>query len=132
MNTVEDRASSFGQTGFIHADFAPQNYRCKRNTDLTAFDLDNCVRHWLAYDLAVAVSILTRSQEGEESIHQLLTGYQEIAPLPCAREALQELAKLRALYVLCDRIRADLRDDTTKGNAVAKARGRLMALIPNK
>ncbi|QBY02544.1 hypothetical protein E2K80_18860 [Rhodophyticola sp. CCM32] len=132
LNTVENRADSFGPTGFIHADFAPQNYRYQRNTGLTVFDFDNCVRHWQAYDLAVAVSILMRSQEGEESIQRLVEGYQEIAPLPCARDALQELVKLRVLYVLCDRICAELRVETASSHVIAKAHSRLMALIPNK
>lgn len=119
-----ESANHFGPISFVHADFAPQNFRYDENGALTAFDFDNCVKHWVGYDLAIAISVLARRDEPEVLIERLLEGYVEIVPLPCSREALGELLKLRGLYVLCDRVCAVHRGDAVDSMALPRARAR--------
>ena len=124
---LDARQHCLGPKAMIHADFAPQNFRFARGT-LTAFDFDNACVHWAAYDLAVARSVLRRRPGGLASFDRIVAGYEGIADLPCSGEAIDLLERLRALYVLCDRVMAAKRvpgSDT----ATATSRARFLAHV---
>jgi Ser/Thr protein kinase RdoA (MazF antagonist) len=103
LTEVAASAPALGEVGTVHADMAPQNFRFDRQNGLTAFDFDNCCRHWFLYDLAVSQSVLRGRPERETAVAWLVEGYREIRPLPGERSLIGLLLRLRLLYVYCDR-----------------------------
>jgi Ser/Thr protein kinase RdoA (MazF antagonist) len=95
---------TFGEVGTIHADFAPQNFRYDPELGITAFDFDNCCRHWLLYDIAVSLSVLRLRPEREQLVQWIFEGYRDFRPLPGDSASLRLLLRLRLLYVYCDRL----------------------------
>jgi Ser/Thr protein kinase RdoA (MazF antagonist) len=98
------QADHFGEVGTIHADFAPQNFRYDPELGVTAFDFDNCCRHWFLYDIAVSVSVLRLRPEREQLIQWMLEGYRDVRLVPGDLGSLRLLLWLRLLYVYCDRL----------------------------
>jgi len=104
LDTVEQHSETFGTVGVVHADLAPQNFRWSVSGGLTAFDFDNCCRHWLLYDLEVARSFVAKFEKADKLMSWILSGYQSVATLPGDMNHIHLLSQLRLLYVLCDRI----------------------------
>ena len=71
---------------------------------LTAFDFDNCCRHWLMYDLVVARSVLAKFADADRSMRWIIAGYEARTPLPGDLHLANLLGRVRLLYVLCDRL----------------------------
>jgi Ser/Thr protein kinase RdoA (MazF antagonist) len=101
---LEAHASVLGEMGTIHADMAPQNFRYEPRLGITAFDFDNCCRHWFLFDIAVSQSVLRLRQDREKLVQWIIEGYQELRPLPGDRHLSGLLLRLRLLYVYCDRL----------------------------
>jgi Ser/Thr protein kinase RdoA (MazF antagonist) len=99
---IQDGA--FGEVGMIHADLGPQNFRYHPEIGVTAFDFDNCCRHWFLYDIAVALSVLRLRPEREQLVQWIFKGYRDLGPLPGDPGLLRPLLRLRLLYVYCDRL----------------------------
>ena len=95
---------AFGEVGMIHADLGPQNFRYDPEIGITAFDFDNCCRHWFLYDVAVALSVLRLRPEREQLVQWIVEGYHDLHPLPGDLGLLRPLLHLRLLYVYCDRL----------------------------
>jgi Ser/Thr protein kinase RdoA (MazF antagonist) len=98
------QGDAFGDVGMIHADLGPQNFRYDPEIGITAFDFDNCCRHWLLYDVAVALSVLRLRPEREQLVQWIFEGYCDLRPLPGDPELIRPLLRLRLLYVYCDRL----------------------------
>ena len=101
---LELQDDAFGEVGMIHADLGPQNFRYDPDIGITAFDFDNCCRHWFLYDIAVSLSVLRLRSERERLIQWIFEGYRSLRPLPGDRSSLRVLLRLRLLYVYCDRL----------------------------
>jgi amicoumacin kinase len=101
---LDSQGDAFGEVGTIHADFGPQNFRYDPKIGITAFDFDNCCRHWLLYDIAVSLSVLRPRPEREQLAQWLFDGYSSLRPLPGDPGSLRLLQRLRLLYVYCDRL----------------------------
>ena len=127
LAAVEDHAEGLGAVGMIHADLAPQNFRWSPSGGVTAFDFDNACRHWLVHDLAVARSVLARFDHPERLLGWIASGYEAVAPLPGYPGLLDVLARLRLLYVLCDRLWvAEALGAGGHGEALRRLRARLL------
>jgi Ser/Thr protein kinase RdoA (MazF antagonist) len=100
---LEGWGAGLGDMGMIHADYGPQNFRYDRRAGITAFDFDNCCRHWLLYDIAVSLYALRAHPRCDVLRSWILAGYQEVAALPGDPAAMGALFGLRLLYILCDR-----------------------------
>jgi Ser/Thr protein kinase RdoA (MazF antagonist) len=98
------QGDAFGEVGMIHADLGPQNFRYDPEIGITAFDFDNCCRHWLLCDMAVALSVLRLRPEREQLVQWIFEGYRDLRPLPGDPGLLRLLLRLRLLYVYCDRL----------------------------
>jgi Ser/Thr protein kinase RdoA (MazF antagonist) len=98
------QGDAFGDVGMIHADLGPQNFRYDPEFGITAFDFDNCCRHWFLYDIAVALSVLRLRSEREQLVQWIFEGYRDVHPLPGDPGLLRLLLRLRLLYVYCDRL----------------------------
>jgi amicoumacin kinase len=98
------QSDTFGEVGMIHADLAPQNFRYDPDVGITAFDFDNCCRHWCLYDIAVSLSVLRLRPEREQLVQWIFEGYRELRPFPGNPGSLRFLLRLRLLYVYCDRL----------------------------
>jgi len=98
------QSDTFGEVGMIHADFAPQNFRYDPDVGITAFDFDNCCRHWFLYDIAVSLSVLRLRSEREQLVQWIFEGYRDLRPFPGDPASLRLLLRLRLLYVYCDRL----------------------------
>jgi Ser/Thr protein kinase RdoA (MazF antagonist) len=98
------QGGALGEVGMIHADLAPQNFRYDPEIGITAFDFDNCCRHWLLYDMAVALSVLRVRPEREQLVQWIFEGYRDLRPFPGDPGLLRLLLRLRLLYVYCDRL----------------------------
>jgi Ser/Thr protein kinase RdoA (MazF antagonist) len=94
----------FGEVGMIHADLGPQNFRYDPELGMTAFDFDNCCRHWFQYDIAVSLSALRLRPEREQLVQWIFEGYRDVRPFPGDPGSLRLLLRLRLLYVYCDRL----------------------------
>jgi Ser/Thr protein kinase RdoA (MazF antagonist) len=88
----------------IHADLGPQNFRYHPEIGITAFDFDNCCRHWFLYDIAVSLSVLRLRPEREQLVQWIFEGYRDVRPFPGDPGTLRLLLRLRLLYVYCDRL----------------------------
>ena len=98
------QGGALGEVGMIHADLGLQNVRYDPEIGITAFDFDNCCRHWLLYDVAVALSVLRVRPEREQLVQWIFEGYRDLRPLPGDPALLRLLLRLRLLYVYCDRL----------------------------
>jgi Ser/Thr protein kinase RdoA (MazF antagonist) len=98
------QGDTFGEAGTIHADFAPQNFRYDPELGITAFDFDNCCRHWFVYDIAVSLSVLRLRPEREQLVQWISEGYRDLRLFPGDPGSLRLLLRLRLLYVYCDRL----------------------------
>src|SRR5215467_4096522 len=98
------QSDTFGEVGMIHADLAPQNFRYDPDVGITAFDFDNCCRHWFLYDIAVSLSVLRLRSEREQLVQWIFEGYRDLRPFPGEPASLRLLLRLRLLYVYCDRL----------------------------
>jgi amicoumacin kinase len=98
------QGDAFGEVGMIHADLGPQNFRYDPELGITAFDFDNCCRHWFLYDIAVSLSVLRLSPEREQLVQWIFEGYRDLRPFPGDPGTLRLLLRLRLLYVYCDRL----------------------------
>ncbi|MEJ1969192.1 MAG: phosphotransferase [Rhizomicrobium sp.] len=105
LSELERYGSALGETGMIHADLAPQNFRYDRTTGITTFDFANCCRHWFLYDFAVSCYALRRVPERDRLAAWLADGYREQRPLPGDPDLMGLLLRLRTLYVYCDRLK---------------------------
>jgi Ser/Thr protein kinase RdoA (MazF antagonist) len=94
----------FGEAGMIHADLGPQNFRYDPELGITAFDFDNCCRHWFLYDIAVSLSVLRLRPDREQLVQWIFEGYRDLRPLPGDLGSLRLLLRLRLLYVYCARL----------------------------
>jgi Ser/Thr protein kinase RdoA (MazF antagonist) len=101
---LELQSDVCGEVGMIHADFAPQNFRYDPEIGITAFDFDNCCRHWFLYDIAVSLSVLRLRPEREQLVQWMFEGYGDLHPFPGDSGSLRPLLRLRLLYVYCDRL----------------------------
>ena len=127
LEAVEREAEGLGTVGMIHADFAPQNFRWSSSGGITAFDFDNACRHWLFYDLTVARLVLARFDHPERLLGWIVSGYETLAPLPGDPSLIDVLARLRLLYVLCDRLwTADGSGSGSQEEALRRLRGRFL------
>ena len=127
LEAVEGHAEGLGTVGMIHADLAPQNFRWSPLGGVTAFDFDNACRHWLLHDLAVARSVLARFDHPERLLGWIASGYEAVAPLPGDPGLIDVLARLRLLYVLCDRLgTAEGSGSGSQGEALRGLRARLL------
>ena len=92
--------------GLIHADFGPQNFRVGPDGAITAFDFGNLCRHWFAYDMVIALSVLRAEPDRDRLRAWLLAGYEEVRPLdPAAWAERDTLLRLRVLYVYLSRLK---------------------------
>jgi Ser/Thr protein kinase RdoA (MazF antagonist) len=98
------QGDTFGEVGTIHADLGPQNFRYDPELGITAFDFDNCCRHWFQYDIAVSLSVLRLRPEREQLVQWIFEGYRDVRPFPGDPGSLHLLLRLRLLYVYCDRL----------------------------
>lgn len=101
---LELRGDAFGEVGTIHGDLGPQNFRYDPEIGITAFDFDNCCRHWFLYDIAVSLSVLRLRPEREQLMQWIFEGYRGLRLLPGDPGSLRPLLRLRLLYVYCDRL----------------------------
>ena len=101
---LDAQASVFGEVATVHNDMAPQNFRYKPQDGITAFDFDNCCRHWLLHDIAVSLSVLRLRPEREQLARWIFEGYRDVRPLPGDPVSIRLLLRLRLLYVYCDRL----------------------------
>src|SRR5215510_11148699 len=101
---LDSQGDACGEVGTIHADLGPQNFRYDPEIGITAFDFDNCCRHWFLYDIAVALSVLRLRPERERLVQWIFEGYRDVCPLPGDPGLLRPLLRLRLLYVYCDRL----------------------------
>jgi Ser/Thr protein kinase RdoA (MazF antagonist) len=101
---LELQGGACGEIGMIHADLAPQNVRYDPEIGITAFDFDNCCRHWFLYDIAVSLSVLRLRPEREQLVQWMFEGYRDLRPFPGDLSSLRPLLRLRLLYVYCDRL----------------------------
>jgi amicoumacin kinase len=101
---LELQGGACGEIGMIHADLAPQNFRYDPEIGITAFDFDNCCRHWFLYDIAVSLSVLRLRLERERLVEWMFEGYRDLRPFPGDLSSLRPLLRLRLLYVYCDRL----------------------------
>jgi Ser/Thr protein kinase RdoA (MazF antagonist) len=101
---LELQGDACGEVGMIHADLGPQNFRYDPEIGITAFDFDNCCRHWFLYDIAVSLSVLRLRPEREQLVQWMFDGYRDLCPLPGDAGSLRPLLRLRLLYVYCDRL----------------------------
>jgi Ser/Thr protein kinase RdoA (MazF antagonist) len=101
---LDRQSDAFGEAGMIHADFGPQNFRYDPELGITAFDFDNCCRHWFLYDIAVSLSVLRLRPDREQLVQSIFDGYRDLRPLPGDPGSLRLLLRLRLLYVYCDRL----------------------------
>jgi Ser/Thr protein kinase RdoA (MazF antagonist) len=86
--------------GLIHGDFGLLNYR--RDGDrLTAFDFDDCVYHFYAFDIAVALrpATLLPPPLRREYLEQFLKGY--AIQRPAAEVSREQLTRFTRLSNLC-------------------------------
>jgi Ser/Thr protein kinase RdoA (MazF antagonist) len=94
-----------GNSGLIHADFAPQNFRYGKNGRITAFDFGNLCRHWFMCDVVIALSTLRRDAARDRWRAWLLAGYESARPLDSEPWAERDtFLRLRALYVYLSRL----------------------------
>ena len=130
LAAVEEHVEDLGPIGMIHADFAPQNFRWSPSGGVAAFDFDNCCRHWLLYDLAVAQSVLARLDDADRLMGWVVDGYEAVAPLPGDLGLIDILMRLRLLYVLCDRLWvAETYGLDGRGDALRRLRERLLRAV---
>ena len=101
---LHSQGDTFGEVGTIHADLGPQNFRYAPEFGITAFDFDNCCRHWFLYDIAVSLSVLRLRPEREKLVQWIFEGYRELRQFPGEPGSLRLLLRLRLLYVYCDRL----------------------------
>jgi Ser/Thr protein kinase RdoA (MazF antagonist) len=101
---LELQGDAFGEVGMIHADLGPQNFRYDPDIGITAFDFDNCCRHWFLYDIAVSLSVLRLRPEREQLVQWMFEGYRDLRPFSGDPGSLRPLLRLRLLYVYCDRL----------------------------
>jgi Ser/Thr protein kinase RdoA (MazF antagonist) len=101
---LDRQGDTFGEVGMIHADLGPQNFRYDPELGITAFDFDNCCRHWFQYDIAVSLSVLRLRPDREQLVQWIFEGYRDLRPLPGDLGSLRLLLRLRLLYVYCDRL----------------------------
>ncbi len=101
---VDAQGDIFGEAGMIHADLGPQNFRYDPELGITAFDFDNCCRHWFLYDIAVSLSVLRLRSDREQLVQWIFEGYRDLRPLPGDPDSFRLLLRLRLLYVYCDRL----------------------------
>jgi len=104
LTELQTHAGVLGEVGAIHADIAPQNFRYEPQSGITAFDFDNCCRHWFLYDLAVSMSVLRLRSQREQLVRWIIEGYQELRLLPGEPVLFGLLLRLRLLDVYCDRL----------------------------
>ena len=104
LATLEAQASVLGEVATAHNDMAPQNFRYKPGDGITAFDFDNCCRHWLLHDIAVSLSVLRLWPERGQLVQWLFEGYRDVRPFPGDPVSIRLLLRLRLLYVYCDRL----------------------------
>jgi Ser/Thr protein kinase RdoA (MazF antagonist) len=104
LAALDLQGDTFGEVGMIHADLGPQNFRYDPELGITAFDFDNCCRHWFQYDIAVSVSVLRLRPDREQLVQWIFEGYRDLRPLPGDLDSLRLLLRLRLLYVYCDRL----------------------------
>ncbi len=85
--------------GWIHQDFAPQNFHFDPVVGVTAFDFGNACRHWFVHDLVVSLSVLRRRAGGTALDDALLGGYRELRPISDAIWAHRDdFLRLRRFY----------------------------------
>lgn len=101
---LDDENEAFGESAMVHADYAPQNVRYLPSGAIAVFDFANCCRHWLLYDLAVAIHVLRHAPDREMLRSWVIEGYRSAMPLPGDLCLLDLLLQLRSVYVYCDRL----------------------------
>ena len=93
--------------GLVHGDFGPQNFHCDPRRGVTAFDFDDCCRHFLFMDLVISLSTLLRlpRTERDRCRELIFEGYATEHPLRAGDIAqLDWFLRLRALYVYVSRL----------------------------
>lgn len=96
---------SRANSGLIHADFAPQNFRYGKDGRITSFDFGNLCRHWFVADLVISLSTLRRDPQRDRLRTWILAGYTARRTLdPAAWAERDTFLRLRMLDVYLSRL----------------------------